>query len=152
MPRKYRTSLSTQRPLTTQEAEARHANIARAYFNSTPTIGNLYNGAVNWLRSKSILQPEGTGLVTGAAPVPGRTIPVATRVESARKAYETARNSYAGARRVFNEGAGNIFDNSDDIDTAYNLSRMLDRARYNMLNRYKIYRRAIRNTARRKSK
>ena len=69
MPR--RISLSMQRPLTLREAKQRHADIARQYFEQAPTIGNLYNGAVNWLRGKSILTPEGTGMITGVAPAFG---------------------------------------------------------------------------------
>lgn len=69
--------------LSERQARARHAQIARNYFNSNPTIGNLYRGTVNWLQSKGIITPEGTGLITGVAPTAGRGKPT---LASRRKA------------------------------------------------------------------
>ena len=150
---KPRRNLSTATPLTVAQARQRHANIADAYFSQAPTLSNLYNGSVNWLRSKGILEPENTGMITGAAPVPGRTIPVANRVESARQAYESARKSYGGAYRVFNDYKGSILsDDPNEVNGAISLYDMLDRAHAAMMNRYRIYRRAIVNTAKRKKK
>lgn len=67
---KPRINLDSAKPLTLQQARQRHANIANAYFKSTPTVSNLYNGSINWLRSKGILTPQGTGVVTGDVPLP----------------------------------------------------------------------------------
>ena len=69
---KPRRNLSTTTPLTVAQAKQRHANIANAYFSQAPTLSNIYNGSVNWLRSKGILEPEGTGLITGVAPTPAK--------------------------------------------------------------------------------
>ena len=68
-------TLENARPLTVREARRRHARMSREYFNSSPTIGNVYNGVVNWLKSKQILTPDNTGMTTGAAPAAGRRIP-----------------------------------------------------------------------------
>lgn len=59
--------------LTEEEARAREAAIARAYFASNPSIGNLWSGFNHWLHSiPGLLNVSGTGTQGGIAPIAGR--------------------------------------------------------------------------------
>lgn len=103
MPTRY--DLQSARPLTVSEARRRHANIASAYFNSNPSVGNIYNGVVNWLKSKQILTPDNTGTVTGAAPTAGRKIPSISRTTRINKTFENAFNEYKSISRVIDDSS-----------------------------------------------
>ena len=104
MPRKY--YLSSTRPLTVDEARQRHANIANAYFNSNPSVGNIYNGVVNWLKSKQILTPDNTGMQTGITPtVGGRKLPTISRTTRTNKTFENAFNEYKRISRVIDDSS-----------------------------------------------
>ena len=72
--------------LTLQQAKDRHSQLADYYFDKAPTASNLYNGIVNWLKSHNILEPEGTGMITGTVPTPNKINP-----KGILKAYESVR-------------------------------------------------------------
>lgn len=98
----------TNRSLSASEARARHANIANAYFNEAPTISNLYNGAVNWLKSKGVLAPEGTSIATGDVPTPGfapkdlirRASDTALALQVAADRYKNSKTLYSLANKA----------------------------------------------------
>lgn len=73
-----------------KQAQDRHNEIAKQYFSSTPTISNLYNGAINWLKGHKILQPDGTSLQIGHPPIiPGKL---------GSSSFELSKNASQGER------------------------------------------------------
>ena len=96
--------------LTAEQATKRHADIANYYFHEAPTVSNLYNGVTNWLKSKMILTPDGTGLVTGTAPMP-------TKAKNAKEALEMVRAMKAA--KAAKSGKPNISTKIDPVKDSW---------------------------------
>lgn len=116
-----------QTPLTVDQARQRHANIAEAYFNEAPTLSNLYHGVDNWLRSKGILQEEGTGLMTGMAPTPDKI----GGISSAQLLYKLQRGKITKAelsKLVSEREADWAIKNVNNREQVNKLNAILDKA------------------------